>query len=86
MEYGLDRKSNSLKTFNTVFIIIWLLIAMICWFYLTPSINQMKNLEFDWISFIFFRNIIIVILYVGFFHWYWYSRKYQNSKFKYNVN
>ena len=27
MEYGLDRKSNSLKTFNTVFIIFWLLIA-----------------------------------------------------------
>ena len=27
MEYGLDTKSNSLKTFNTVFIIIWLLIA-----------------------------------------------------------
>ena len=27
MEYGLDRKSNSLKTFNTVFIIVWLLIA-----------------------------------------------------------
>ena len=46
----------------------------------------MKNLEFDWISFIFFRNTIIVVLYVGFFHWYWYSRKYQSSKFKYNVN
>ncbi len=27
MDYGLDRKSTSLKTFNTIFIIVWLLIA-----------------------------------------------------------
>ena len=27
MEYGLDKRSNALKTFNTTFIIIWLLIA-----------------------------------------------------------
>ena len=27
MEYGLDTRSNKLKTFNTIFIIIWLLIA-----------------------------------------------------------
>ena len=27
MDYGLDKKSNSLKTFNTMFIVVWLLIA-----------------------------------------------------------
>ena len=27
MDYGLDKKSTSLKTFNTIFIIVWLLIA-----------------------------------------------------------
>ena len=27
MDYGLDKKSNSLKTFNTIFIIVWLLLA-----------------------------------------------------------
>ena len=27
MDYGLDKKSNTLKTFNTIFIITWLLIA-----------------------------------------------------------
>ena len=27
MDYGLDKKSNSLKTSNTIFIVIWLLIA-----------------------------------------------------------
>ena len=27
MDYGLDKKSNTLKTFNTIFIISWLLVA-----------------------------------------------------------
>ena len=27
MDYGLDKKSTSLKTFNTIFIIVWLLVA-----------------------------------------------------------
>tara|TARA_B100000945_G_scaffold10155_1_gene8062 strand:+ start:175 stop:357 length:183 start_codon:yes stop_codon:yes gene_type:complete len=27
MDYGLDKKTTSLKTFNTIFIIVWLLIA-----------------------------------------------------------
>ena len=27
MDFGLDKKSNSLKTFNTIFIVIWLLLA-----------------------------------------------------------
>ena len=27
MDYGLDKKSNSLKTFNTIFIVVWLLLA-----------------------------------------------------------
>ena len=27
MEYGLDKRSNALKIFNTTFIIVWLLVA-----------------------------------------------------------
>ena len=27
MDYGLDKKTNTLKTFNTIFIISWLLVA-----------------------------------------------------------
>ena len=64
---------------------IWILIAVICWFYLTPALNQIKHLKFDWIAFIFFRNSIITFVYVGFFHWYWYLRKSQNTNFKYNA-
>jgi len=26
---------------------IWILIAVICWFYLTPELNQIKHLKFD---------------------------------------
>ena len=64
---------------------IWICIAVLCWFYLTQTMNQMQHLKFDWIAFIFFRNCIITFVYVGFFHWYWYLRKSQNTNFKYNA-
>ena len=64
---------------------IWICMAVLCWFYLTPTMNQMQHLKFDWIAFIFFRNSIITFVYVGFFHWYWYLRKSQNTNFKYNA-
>jgi len=63
---------------------LWGLIAVLCWFYLTPSLEQMKIFEIGWLSFIFVRNAILVFLYAGFFHLHFYIRKSQDNSFKYN--
>ena len=46
---------------------LWIFIVVICWFFLTPSLETMKNFEIDWIAFILFRNAVLIFLYVGFF-------------------
>ena len=40
---------------------IWAFIAVIFWLYLTPSLEKMQNFEIGWLSFIFFRNAILVL-------------------------
>ena len=60
---------------------IWASIAVICWFFFTPPLEQMKHLELGWISFILFRNALIIFLWSGAFHL---KLKYQGSAFKYN--
>jgi sterol desaturase/sphingolipid hydroxylase (fatty acid hydroxylase superfamily) len=64
--------------------ILWASIAVFCWFFLTPSIETLKTFKIDWIAFIFFRNSIIVLVYVSFFHYHFYVKKSQGNSFKYN--
>ena len=64
---------------------LWIFIVVICWFYLTPSLETMKNFEIDWIAFILFRNAVLIFLYVGFFHLHFYIRNSQDNSFKYNA-
>ena len=56
-------------------------ITILTYFFLTPPLEQMKNLELGWISFILFRNALIIFLWTGAFHL---KLKYQGSAFKYN--
>ena len=35
----------------------WILIAAFSWFYLTPSIEKLKSIEYDWVLFILLRNL-----------------------------
>jgi len=64
---------------------LWAFIAVMIWLYLTPSLERMQNFEIGWLSFIFFRNAILVFLYAGFFHLHFYIRKSQGNSFKYNA-
>ena len=57
------------------------LITVATYFLLTPSLETMKTLEFGWISFIFFRNAAIILVWTGLFHL---RLKSQGTSFKYN--
>ena len=63
---------------------LFAVITILTWFFLTPPLEQMKNFEIGWVSFIFFRNAIIIFLYTGFFHLWFYVLSKQGGSFKYN--
>ena len=64
----------------------YILLAVLVWFYLTPSIEKMMVLNFDWIFLIYFRNIFLTITIYGAWHFWFYILKSQEKKFKYNKN
>jgi len=64
---------------------LWAFITVICWLYLTPPLEQMKNFEIGWLSFIFIRNTALILIYIGFFHSHFYMFKSQGNSFKYNA-
>ena len=47
---------------------VFALITILTYLFLTPSLDTMKTLELDWIAFIFFRNVFIILLWTGCFH------------------
>ena len=64
---------------------IWASVAVICWFFFTPPLEQMRNFELGWITYILVRNAIVVFLYAGFFHLHFFIQKSQGWNFKYNT-
>ena len=58
--------------------------AILSWFFLTPSLDTMKNFEVPWIFFIFIRNLIFIIVLCSFFHLRLYTFNLQGNSFKYN--
>jgi sterol desaturase/sphingolipid hydroxylase (fatty acid hydroxylase superfamily) len=60
------------------------LIALFIWIYLTPSMNSMKEFSWGWVSFIFIRNLILVVAVFGGLHFWLYIKKAQGNSFKYN--
>ena len=63
---------------------LWILISVICYRYFTPGLSNFKSFKIDTFFLIWFRNISIIFLIVGFQHWYLYTRKSQGSDFKYD--
>ena len=59
-------------------------ILLITWFFLTPDLTRMKVLEFDWILFIYFRNVALLVMVVAPIHYWLYVKKAQGTKFKFN--
>ena len=58
-------------------------IAILTWFYCSPSIDQFKNFSLGWIVEIYIRNLVLLILVAGGLHLYLYMLKGQGDKFRY---
>jgi len=65
---------------NSLFIVI----ALVEWFYLTPSIETMKSFAPGWIAFIYLRNSILVFVIYGALELRLYMARSQGMRFKYN--
>lgn len=59
-------------------------LAMLVWFFLTPSIERMQSLSIDWVALIALRNAGLLVLIVGAQHYWLYSKRAQGTAFKYN--
>lgn len=65
---------------------LYLAVALVFWLYLTPDIETLKTFSAGWVLWIFVRNAVLVLLFVGAWHLRLYIRKSQDTQFKFNVN
>ena len=59
-------------------------LAFFSWYYLTPTLTEMRHLEWGWIAQIWLRNAALLTLVAGGLHWWLYMRRGQLRKYKYH--
>jgi len=59
--------------------------AMAIYFFATPSSTTMKTWSVGWIAAILVRNLVLVVVWYGLFHYRLYRRRAQDTRFKYNA-
>jgi sterol desaturase/sphingolipid hydroxylase (fatty acid hydroxylase superfamily) len=64
--------------------VVYGVMAVLVWLLLTPSIERMSTLSLDWVALILVRNAGLLTLIVGLQHVWLYSRRSQDTAFKYN--
>jgi len=67
-------------TENAVLVVI----GLVCWTWLQPSMETMKTLSWDWVLAIWLRNFILIFMVAGALHWYFHREKKQGKKLKYD--
>lgn len=83
------RPSEALKwIFNSWFLItenlIVLVIALVCFFWFQPSLEQAQTLSLGWIAQIYLRNFVLLAIVAGGLHLYFYTFTKQGQKLKYD--
>ena len=63
--------------------LIYIIIAALTWFFLTPEMARMTEFRVGWILEIFIRNQIMLIVFASALHIYFWSRKSQGFQYKY---
>jgi hypothetical protein len=58
--------------------------AIISWYYLTPALADMAEFQVGWIAQIWLRNAALLTLVAGGLHWWFYMRRGQQRKYKYH--
>jgi len=62
--------------------LIYMAVPIIVWNYFTPALDTMKAFSFNWIAYIFIRNLIMIAAVAGAWHLRLYIIKYQGTDFK----
>ena len=63
---------------------LFIVVALVQWFYLTPSVETLKTLHPNWIAYLFLRNVALVLIIYGALEFRLYMRRAQGTRFKYN--
>jgi len=63
---------------------ILVVVALVIWAWFQPSLETTKTLSFDWIAFIWLRNIVLMSLVAGGLHWFFYMRRGQGERLKFD--
>jgi lathosterol oxidase len=58
--------------------------AILSWYYLTPNMGTMAELKPGWIALIWLRNAVLLSLVAGTLHWWLYMRRSQDREFKFH--
>jgi sterol desaturase/sphingolipid hydroxylase (fatty acid hydroxylase superfamily) len=64
--------------------VTWIALSAFLWFYATPSMQEMRHFSFSWIFFLFIRNLVVVSIVYGAWHYFLYIKRSQGSRFKLN--
>ena len=63
---------------------LFLGLATVFWFWLTPEPGTLQNLEFGWIALLFLRNAALILILYGLLELRLYVKRRQGNRFKYN--
>ena len=64
--------------------LIVLALALLCYVFFQPSLDTTQELHWTWISGIWLRNMVLMTLVAGGLHWYFYMRRGQGDRLKYD--
>ena len=64
--------------------ICYMALALFTWLYLTPELETMKTFQFDWVAFIYIRNLVLMFLIFGGWHLRFYIVKAQDRAYTFN--
>ena len=65
--------------------LLYALIGILFWIYLTPPLETVKSFAWGWVGFIFVRNAALVLAFFGAYHLRLYIQKAQGINFKFNA-
>jgi len=64
--------------------LVFIGLAFLSWYFLSPSLQSMQSFEWDWIALIWVRNVALLTLFAAPLHWWLYVRRGQGVTTKLN--
>jgi sterol desaturase/sphingolipid hydroxylase (fatty acid hydroxylase superfamily) len=64
--------------------ICYMMLALVTWFFLTPNLESMRTFNIEWMGIIYVRNLSLMLLVFGGWHFRFYILRAQGNKFSFN--